>query len=282
VSGTVQASGFAFTTVKTGAKPDCKPDLDQGRLKGHLTKGFDGATWKDDAITWKASVPTTLSAAERQSWEFGFVQIAEATQFQSFYAGRIPREGSITLDYFIPPALPKTIWLDEGDKFAELPWYRSPGATIIGNRMEASSGDHPGMIVPLTLENRVRSYVKNYLFHVIMDRRFWTVFTAKPPGEPVQYIAHIAWRLRYDFRFAWSQDKPSVARDASILDVPATGTVGRPTESVLQGLLNTPADPRANEAGNRAILVTDSGSPPNRLDLQDRFFNVPGDFWSKS
>ncbi len=281
MSGTVQASGLTFSIIHAGAKPDCKPDMSIGRLKGHLTKGFIGDDWKDDAISWKASAPTTLSAAERQSWEFGFVQIAEATSFQSFYAGRIPREGSVTLDYFVPPALSKTILLDNGDKAAQLPWYRMPGATIIGNRMESASGDHPGLIVPLTRENKVRSYVKNYLFHVIMDRRFWTVFTAKPPNGALQYVGHFAWRLRYEFVFKWLDDNPIVARNASILDVPATGVAGRPTEASIQGLLDTPSGPRANEAGDRAILLTESGSAPNRRDLEGRFINVPGDFWLK-
>ena len=280
MSGTVQSSQVVFSIDKSGAKPDC--DADQRRLRGHLTKGWDGSTWKDDAITWRATVPTTLNSAELQSWDFGFVQIAEATKFQSFYSSRIRSEGAISLDYFVPPALMNPVLLDNGERAAPAPWYRTPSGTIVGRGIQSASGDHPGLIVPLTLENRVCSYVKNYLFHVIMDRRFWTVFAARPPKGAIQYIGHFAWRLRYEFKFVWRNDTIKLASNASIVDVPSVGTVGRPTEASIQSLLDSPAGPLANEAGDRAILITESGSPPVRRDLPERFFNTPSDFWLKS
>lgn len=272
----------AFSITKAGAVAGSAIDDNKNRFFGHLTKGWDGSSWKDDAITWRANVPTTLTAAERDTWDFGFVQIAEATLFQAFYSSRIRSEGAIILNYFIKPAMTQTILLDGGEKGVAEPWYRLPQPAFVNNRTQGASGDHPGLAVPLRIQNRVCSYVNNYLFHVIMDRRFWTVFAAKPPGGDVQYIGHFAWRLRYEFMLKWHDKAAVVPVNRSILEVPDQGAPGRPTEAAIQAMLNSPTGPRANELGTRAQAITESGSDPNRRDLKERFLNTPADFWTQT
>ena len=273
---------LAFSIDKAGAVASSKTNENQNRLYGHLTKGWDGSIWKEDAITWRANVPTTLTADERDTWDFGFVQIAEATKFQAFYSARIPSEGAIILDYFLKPAMTQTILLDGGEKGVADPWYRLPQPSFVNNRMQGASGDHPGLAVPLRIENRVCNYVKNYLFHVIMDRRFWTVFTAKPPGGDLQYIGHFAWRLRYEFMLKWQNQAAIVPVNRSVLEVPDKGVPGRPTEGAIQAMLSSPAGPRANAIGTRAQAATEAGSDPNRRDLNQRFRNTPPDFWTQT
>ena len=127
--------------------------------------------------------PQCLSAgpqAELDRLELGFVQIAKATTFKAFYAGRKRSEGGIALDYFVPPALTRTVLLD-GTKNARDPWYRNPVfATAAGGKRAAETGDHPGMVVRLSLENRSVSNVRNFLFHCFLEREFFTILTAIP------------------------------------------------------------------------------------------------------
>ena len=86
---------------------------------------------------------------------------------------------------------------------------------------------------------------RGIIFLVIMDRRFWTVFTAKPPGGDLQYIGHFAWRLRYEFMLKWQNQAAIVPVNRSVLEVPDKGVPGRPTEGAIQAMLSSPAGPRA-------------------------------------
>jgi hypothetical protein len=276
----ILVANATMTADGTKAVADCAIDTRRNRIFGHLTQGWNGAKWEKDALTWKASAPVQMPAAERDLWEFGFVQVAEAVSFEAFYAGRIASEGSIGLYYFQPPALAQTILLDGGDKTQDPPWYRATGGNFRGNVIEATDGDHPGLAVPLKLENKVRSYVPNYLFHVYMDRNFWTVFTGKAPDGKLHYIASLAWRVRYEFKVRWANAEPVKAANASIVTIPATGTAGKPAETKIQAMLANPAPPRANDAGTRAQAATETGSRPNRHDLETRYVTVPNNFWT--
>lgn len=282
MAGTIDTRNVAFRPDTSGVKPDAA--LTNKRLLGHLTKGWDGSTWAKDAITWRADAPNTLNAAEKQSWEFGFVQIAEAVFCRSFYVGRKREEGVTTLDYFAAPALKQTILLDNGDKSAKPPWFRTPGGTILPNgRIQVFSGDHPGHTTPLTVKNNAVSGVKNFLFHTIQERKFWTMFAAKPPGQPLQYIGHMIWELHYDFELRWKNEKPEIAKNASRLSILTSSASGRPDEGKIKGLLDNPAPPLANTAGDTAILVTESGTATNKIEVANaRFRNVPPDFWTQA
>lgn len=78
---------------------------------GHLTRGFVGGKYVDDAITATASVPFTM--APDDDVQFGFVQLARAVTWKATYFGRVPAEGSIELDYFAPLSHSHTVQEDE-------------------------------------------------------------------------------------------------------------------------------------------------------------------------
>jgi hypothetical protein len=91
----------------------------------------------------------------------------------------MPSEGGIALDYFIPPALNAKVLLD-GTNSPRDPWYRNPTfSTTRAGKRAADFGDHPGMVVRLGLQNRVRSNVRNFLFHCFMKRGFFTILGAR-------------------------------------------------------------------------------------------------------
>ena len=281
----VAANQAVLTIDEAGAKPDFAFTNNNTFLLGHLTTGFSGTDFVGDAITCNATVPVSGPLAEVSGLELGFVQIAEAESFQAFYGGRIVSEGGIALNYFVPPALSNTVLIDgttrSGGTATRDPWYRNPVfGTGAGGRRAADTGDHPGMVVRLSLENRSRSNVRNFLFHCFMDRKFWTVLTALEAGGKLQYIAHFHWQVRYEFRLKWKDGNPRPPISQSFVRVLRRQTAGRPTEPDLQTLLNAPAGERANSVGKRAEAATVTGVPPNRTDNKTRFITMPDDFWS--
>lgn len=277
----IAAAQAVLTIDDNLAQPGSQVDATQTFLFGHLTRGWDGRDWVEDAIVCTGAVPISGPQSEVDRVELGFVQIARATSFQAFYAGRIASEGGIALNYFVPPALTTTILLD-GTSGARDPWYRNPTfGTAAGNRRSATMGDHPGMVVRLSLENRSRSNVRNFLFHCFMDRQFWTILTAIEPGGQPQYIAHFEWRVRYEFKLTWQNGAPMPATNLSLGKLVVNSqTTGRPTAAELQAKLNNPAGERANSVGKRLNAATIAGREPNRLDLKTRFITVPENFWS--
>jgi hypothetical protein len=277
----IASSQAVLTVTDADAKPSFDFDAGKTFLFGHLTKGWSGSDWVDDAITCTATVPVSGPRAETDLLEVGFVQVARAVSFQAFYAGRIASEGGIALNYFVPPALASNALLDGGSKGARDPWYRNPVfSTVSGGRRSATTGDHPGMVARLSLENRSRSNVRNFLFHCFMDREFWTILTALEPGGQPQYIAHFQWKVRYEFKLTWKDGSPNQPINLSTIRVVSKQSAGRPTDADLQGILNDPKGDRANKLGVRAEAATVTGAPPNRTDNRIRFTTVPDNFWN--
>ena len=273
------ASNQAVLTIDSSGVVPAGQVVNDTFLFGHLTTGFSGSDFTGDALTCGATVPVSGPAAEVDRTELGFVQVARAVSFQAFYAGRIHSEGGIGLDYFIPPALSAKVLLD-GSNNPRDPWYRNPTfATARAGNRAADFGDHPGMVVRLSLQNRVRSNVRNFLFHCFMDREFFTVLTALEPGGRPNYIAHFQWKVRYEFRIKWRNEKPTVLINQSTFSLLKNATTGRPPEADLQAVLDAPAGERANAIGKRVEAATVTGAKPNRSDNATRFFTVPQDFW---
>ncbi len=244
-------------------------------LLGHMGKGWSGQDWTGDAVEMNATIPAT----DADQVEFGFVQLARANRFEAFYAGRIASEGSIALNYFVAPALKQKILLDGSNKPRD-PWYRNPTFGTSRNGRAAGTGDHPGLVVPLKIKNRVRSYVPNYLFHVVMDREFWTIFTARESNGKLTYLAYVQWQLVYEFKIRWSSGIPQRFTNRSAYRVIKDKTMGRPPDTDLQQLLDNPSGERANAIGGFAQKITESGTLPNRNDLESRFITIPEVFWS--
>jgi hypothetical protein len=137
------------------------------------------------------------------------------------------------------------------------------------------------MVVRLSLENRARSNVRNFLFHCSMERQFFTVLTALEPGGRPQYVAHFEWRVRYEFKLNWKNGAPQPPQNLSPQKLLVKGqTSGRPSDADLQALLNNPAGERANTVGKRVEAATVTGNPPNRTDNPTRFATVPDGFWT--
>lgn len=275
----IAANQAVLTIDEKLAVPDSDFNLQKTFMFGHLTKGWNGVDFVDDAVTCKGSVPVSGPRDEVENLELGYVQLARAVSFKAFYGGRIPGEGSIALDYFVPPAMTSTVLLD-GVKNARDPWYRNPIANITAGRRTADVGDHPGMVVHLSLENRSRSNVRNFLFHCLMEREFWTILTALEPGGKPQYISHVQWRLRYEFKLTWKDKVPQKPVNLSSIQVVRRQTAGRPTEADLQPLLDNPTGERANATSKRVEAATVTGNPPNRTDQKLRFLSVPENFWT--
>jgi len=273
----IASSQAVLTIDSTGVVP-AGAFVNDTFLFGHLTTGFSGSDFTGDALTCLATVPVSGPAAEVDRLEVGFVQLARATSFQAFYAGRMPSEGGIALDFFVPPALNAKVLLD-GASNPRDPWYRNPKfATSRGGRA-ADFGDHPGMVVRLSLQNRVRSNVRNFLFHCFMDREFFTILTALEPGGKPNYIAHFQWKVRYEFRVKWRAGRAALLVNQSSFKLLKNPTTGRPPETDLQAVLDAPAGERANAIGKRAEAATVTGNKPNRSDNETRFVTVPEDFW---
>jgi hypothetical protein len=273
------ASNQAVLTIDSSGVRPASQVVNETFLLGHLTTGFSGSDFTGDALTCSATVPVSGPAAEIDRLEVGFVQVARAVSFQAFYAGRMPSEGGIALDYFIPPALNAKVLLD-GTNSPRDPWYRNPTfSTARAGKRAADFGDHPGMVVRLGLQNRVRSNVRNFLFHCFMDREFFTIFTALEPGGRPNYIAHFQWKVRYEFRVKWRSERPAVVINQSRFTLLKNPTTGRPPEADLQALLDAPAGERANAIGKRVEAATVTGNRPNRTDNESRFITVPDDFW---
>lgn len=273
------ASNQAVLTIDSSGVTPAGQVVNDTFLFGHLTTGFSGSDFTGDALTCLGTVPVSGPAAEVDRLELGFVQVARAVSFQAFYAGRMSFEGGIALNYFFPPALSATVLLDGANNPRD-PWYRNPTfGTAPGGKRSADFGDHPGMVVRLSLQNRVRSNVRNFLFHCFMDREFFTILTALEPGGRPNYIAHFQWKVRYEFRVKWRGGKPTVLISQSSFKLLKKPTIGRPPEADLQAMLNAPAGERANVIGKRVEAATVTGNKPNRSDNEERFITVSDDFW---
>ncbi len=266
-----------------------KPDVfinPVGHLICHLTQGFNSAAFpngQSNAITADAHVPIALGPGESiGNFNFGFVQIGRINPGQSFsgifYAGRMHSEGSITVNPNVPPALASPILYDSTGSPPD-PFFETPTGSFTPPKMNATWGDHPALKVPLKLRNSGRN-VDNFLFHLILDREFWTIFTSTDAAAKITYIAHFHWQVRYDVELMWRNQNAVVRRNKSIAKVVDAKVKGAPTDADLQPLLAKPSGARANALYGRAMTQAFFGARgPNHTENDTRFANVPNDFW---
>jgi hypothetical protein len=272
-------SRLQLTVVDGGAVPGVFVNP-IGHVIVHLTQGFDAASFPRDqgkALTAGAHVPL---GSGPDGTTFAFVQIGRANFMGAFYAGRIPSEGSIGVLAHVPPALPNPVMLDASGT-PPLPWFEDPTrSTFVPPVMNSTWGDHPASRVPSKLRNSFASNVDNFLFHLIDDRDFWTIFTAQDPGGALRYIAHFRWQVRYDVQFMWRDDKAIPRTIKSFFKMHERNTRGRPIEPEIQALLTSPAGPRASVAFGNALTQAFLGARgPNRSENPRWFPAVPPDFW---
>jgi hypothetical protein len=244
---------------------------------GNLTKGFDITAIEDrgqqpgEALSAVGRVGATGSPA---GWQIGFVQICKLNAGQVYYAGRIRSEGSIAVMF--ERAMPAQVLLDSlADR---TPWTRlTDRFKMTGNQITSPTGDHPAVKVPQKLRNSGRN-VDNFLFHMIDDREFWSIFTAIDPTGKRTSLAHFHWKVRYEAKLTWNGGRPTV-QDSSHFD-PGSKAKGAPSEPELQSLIGNPVGPQFNDAAAAAMKTAFLGARgPNRTENDTWFLNVPAGFY---
>lgn len=275
-------SKLQLIVAEQGARPDVHINNSVGHIICHLTKGFDAASFPNEqgkALSAGAHVPLDGGP---DGTTFGFVQLARANFFGAFYAGRIPSEGSIGVIAHTPPALSNPVMLDAFGS-PPMPFFIDPeNSTFDAPTMHSSWGDHPACRVPLKLKNSKVSKVDNFLFQVIDDRDFWTIFTGRDADGTNRYLAHFHWKLRYEVEIMWRAGEAVLRASKSVLSVPERNSKGRPVDGDLQTMLNAPALPRANVAFGVALRLAFNGATGANRSENLRWFTssaLRSDFW---
>ncbi len=279
MAATILDNQLKLIIIDDAAKPDVFINP-VGNVIVHLTQGFNSATFplgQGNALTAGAHVP--LSGGLGGS-TFGFVQIGRSNFYGAFYSGRIANEGSVGVLGHVPPAMANPVMLDaSGD--APIPFFQDPArSSFTAPTVNSTWGDHPASRVPTKLNNSNAHNIPNYLFHLIDDREFWTIFTAQDPGGALRFIAHFRWQVRYDVEFMWRAGDVQVRTSKSFFKVHERNTKGRPADASIQAMLSNPVGPLANVAFLAAINLAFKGPRgSNRSENPKQFTNVPPDFW---
>jgi hypothetical protein len=256
---------------------------------GNMTENFSVSKSNDitagHAWTATAEVGVTGPAAEVNTWDFGFMQFQRLNALNFFYAGLRSEYGGIAVNAHLQPAMIQAVCLDSDNAFS--PWtHADTKGTKTFNaatgKVKVKTGDHPMHRVATMLGND-KTGEDNFLFQLIDDRDFWTVFVARDPAGTLQHLAHFHWHLRYEFTFKWRKAVPLATRAGRAelkFDAPAAGA---PSEPSIQKLLKSPAQPQANSLMRQAILqAVAKPNTPNRKDtsVNERFGVIPKDFWT--
>ena len=280
----VDAKSASITLAKDKAQPDVA--VRSGGIVCHLTNGFDPNEQFDPTkpnrsrLAWSATGKLKLTKAAADSltgWEFGFIQFQKVNAISFFYAGKTASAGSIIIHAHEPPLLPQKTALDSFVGFS--PWTKNtPRFKATGNDIECETGDHPMMAAGFSRKNR-KTNQDNFLFHVIDDREFFTVLSARDPAGKLTHLRNFHSHLRYDFQFNWRANNPVKRTNTSSITF---GTIldGPPTAAELSGMIADPIGPFANDLCTTSVLhAVTTSNPTNRNDLDRRFVNVPPDFF---
>lgn len=278
---TVNAATAGINIVAQNAKADLTIGTDI--VAFHLTEGFNISTVEaggepGPAFTAVGHVKINKGPGDNlNGWKFGFIQFARANFTGVFYAGRISSEGSVSIIMHEPPALPNALLLDSKAPFT--PFTRpEPRFDEFANEVSAGTSDHPATKVPKTFRNSLKN-VKNFLFHFIDRREFWSVFTAIDPTGRKQHLAHMHWTQSHNVKFNWHGGNPVVASKITNFQFDRNVS-GPPTEPELQPLLQNPVPPQFNNAAGEAIKLAFLGPRgPNRSENPSWFNNVPINFF---
>lgn len=274
--GTIDAASAQIEVFSDGAVPAVKRW--PSRVVCHLTKGYSSDNDTETinaAITINGRVKVTGQEKDWKDWKFRFIQLHKINQMGIWYAGKASGDGGISILVDKPPAMDKTLCLDSEEDFK--PWTRSDDHYIMEGKARNFSTDHPAFRAKRDLVNAVTQRY-NYLFHIIDKRELWTVFTAQDPAGKFQHLAHVHWKVEYNFMFKWVKNEPEVKVDSSAFSVD-TWQKGAPSDAELQTLLGNPGPPLANDYTRDAIKTAVIGGPPNRIDHERRFANVFPDFY---
>ena len=281
---TINPGTASITLNHSGAVPDVS--IQTNRVVCHLTQGFsanevfDPTRPNKSALAWTGAgkMKITKGPADKLDlWDFGFVQFQKVNSFSFFFAGKTASAGAISILAHEPPAMPHKTLLDSVSAFS--PWTKgTPRFKRNGLDVECGTGDHPMVASALSLVNRLTNQ-QNFLFHIVNEREFFTALAAMDDRGVLIYVRHFHWKLAYDFKFNWRNNRPVKASSSSTLTF---GTIekGAPTAPELGSLLRSPLPPFANDAGKAAVTAAVTGfNTATRKDLPRRFANVPPTFF---
>jgi len=244
----------------------------------HLTQGVNLSNPKQNAAAFRIDGQVRIAPSEPtpQGLEIAFLQFVRFNFLGMYYAGRTQREGSVAIDAkknlkFAAmsdpnPTMPP--WI------SEKPFAKSDSQALAKNSM----GDHPYLRTTRRAFN-FKTQTPNYLFHVIDDRDFWTVFSVRNQKGAFEHLMHIHWHVRHDVKFEWNSGNIGMKVDSSTIafDDPL---VGWPADHDLAGFERDPGKtPFAKDDLDPALVKSVGQGDPARSDNDARFLNVPADFF---
>jgi hypothetical protein len=275
---TVDASsaviGGTFNLATPTVSLDCGPTKDIVAV--HLDHGLNKPDLEKNAAALRIDGQVTVTGAPGSfpaDFEVAFLQFVRFNFLGIFYAGRKNSEGSIGI--LIHSALSDKALLDPNPPLN--PWVSESHFTKTGNLAKNSMGDHPFFQTARQISNG-NTGVPNFLFQIVDDRDFWTVFSVREAGK-FQHLMHIHWHVRHDQQFNWRSGVPVPTKAASSFTPDKTPTPGPPTDPDLKTLLSVPAASDAKAALKKAIKKAIVPPSSNRSDNPTRFFGVPQDFF---
>lgn len=293
----MQANQIDLSTVKltvdtTGSKADLFVVPASGTTAAfahcHLTRGANksgnGQTF-GDAIKMTGAVDILLGSNDSQDFSFNFLQFGNLMVRSALWGGRTAGEGSILINYAIPPSYNTNPSLDstkQFDPFVNLlgsPQTQVQQGAVTRITLSRVMGDHPNSKQRLEMPNAVTNCT-NFLYNVRLDAGFTTVFVARDPKDVIQGLAHFTWHVIYDAKFTWQGGTCTGTMTNGRLDV-GTVTKGAPTDPTLQALLKTPKGPFYNDLNLKATnLVSQNQKPPNFVESATRDASIPATFYT--
>jgi hypothetical protein len=257
----------------------------------HLTNNFRSGVDDDRAAAWRALGTVGVAVGpndqkELAGWDFGFLQFQKVNVVNLFFAGRSRSEGGLQLQAHVPPALATKVGRDSPTNDFNQPWMGSNtsgdktvqmarGVAVVG------VGDHPQLRTQAIFTN-VKTGYENFLFHLVDDREFVTIFSALDPLGNFQHLAHFHWHARWEFRFIWKARQPVAIKQEGAFFKMDPVAQGPPKESEIQAFLKDPEkSPRLGSLQLTNALVKSARGigTPNRIDTEERFGVLPSDFF---
>lgn len=287
VSATItQDTGKAKIAVNPHIVPAATSGTGNPVTIGNLTENFDADETKaGHAFTATGEVGVSGPVSEINTWNFGFMQFQKMNSLNFFYAGRREQDGGIAVNAHLPPAMIQLVCLDSRNDFSPWTHGKTKGDLTFDpktGKVKVNSGDHPMHRVATMLGND-KTGEDNFLFQLIDDREFWTVFVARDPKGTMQHLAHFHWQTRFVYTFKWRKAVPIGTKDTTrsklVFDKPLPGA---PAEPSIQKLLKNPAQPQANSLMKQAVpQAVGKPNTANRTDtsVNERFGVIPKDFW---
>jgi hypothetical protein len=293
----IDASTAMITMDKTGAK--CAIKVGKELVLLHGTQNADltaadntaGGKMKGPFMNLTGTVFMDADASDKiiGDWEFGFIQVSTMAVYEFIYAGRMPNEGSLTVNlkagFKTNPSLDVDpdpgVTIDE-DIFDAASVSATPTTTPrTGFDVTCTFGDHPNTFVPKKFENKTTSS-QNFLFSARRDEGFVSYFVGRPNSKsPVQFLSRVGWHCIWHGTFKWANGKPTCTMKDSRID-PGTVLLGAPSNASDPDFLIAKArvGPTSNSQESTAVDdATIRRIAPVLKESTDRPTDLPDDFY---